>query len=156
MKKKSINTRKKDFSLSSWKDYRAKLVEDVLNADTKKLSEDLNNTYTAKIDSKDIEISGEKSIVGTDNYDVHASDFVVQFTIDLEHREWGIKSIYINAQKAYGSVFVTLWGNGDESDKESEIDCSQFTLETDITIDSDTITIQSLIVDVETKTIICQ
>lgn len=159
MKKKVSKVKKPgSANLGKWKDYRLSVMEIAL-------PEDLDNNmfpdrghlndddFLAKIDNDDIEIQGEKSVVGNDNYDSHASDFNIIFSIEFEYRSWGVKGIYLNAKKAIGSVFVTIWG--DPEDKEIEIDCNEFELETEKEIDSDTITINSLVIDIENKKIIC-
>lgn len=131
------------FNIKSW------------NKDKSKITEYDDNSYSIEIDSSDIDIVGEKNIVGIDNFDSTSSTFTVKFDIDIEHRSWGIKSIIVSPRKVSGSVFISIWGEGDEPDKESEIVCDDFELESDITINSDVITITHLEVDVFNKKILC-
>ncbi len=139
------------FSLSTWKDYRIGVAENVVG--TIKLSEQVGQQYRVELKPSDIDIIGEKSIVQNQNYDSEASDFYLLFDIDIEYRSWGIKGIYINATTVAGSVFINIWTDGE--DETTEIDCSEFELETDVEITSDVISIQSLVVDVENRKIIC-
>lgn len=147
----------KKFSLSTWKDYRMGLFEDIspVDIDTVDLSETIVSAgkYQINIKPEYVDIQGEESIVQNQNYDSSASDITIFFDIELEYRSWGIKAIYVTASKAIGSVLINIWGENE--DKETEIDISEFELETDVEITSDVVTIQSLIIDVKDRTVSC-
>lgn len=149
MKKKSSG---KFNSWNKWKDYRLNLMEDV--SVEKPIYEDVvGEDYSVKVKSNDVEIVGGQTIAGNENFDTEATDFTIFFGIEIEYRSWGIKGIYVNAKRAIGSVFVNIWTEGE--DRTVEVDCSEFELETEVTIDSDTISIHNIVVDIENKKIIC-
>lgn len=116
----------------------------------------IDNSYSIEIDSDSIDVVGAKEIIGPEyEYDNSvASTCTVNFTIDIEYRSWGIKSIIVLAQKVSGSVIITAYTAQDE-EKEFTIELDGFDVETDITVDSDTIRISHLEIDVLNKKILC-
>ena len=89
-------------------------------------------------------IRGEDvEVINYEGVDITASnsDFLMSFNINLETREWGIKSICVyNIKVLSGSVFLTK-DNYPEPDTETEIDCT------------DDITVHALEIDVKNKII---
>jgi len=101
-------------------------------------------------------IRGEDvEVINYEGVDITASnsDFLMSFNINLETREWGIKSICVyNIKVLSGSVFLTK-DNYPEPDTETEIDCKDFEVIEEVKINSDDITVHALEIDVKNKII---
>lgn len=121
------------------------------------LSESDANSYIVEIEARDIDFVGIDNVIPPEyehDYTDAASSFTVNFGIDIEYRSWGIKSIIVIVRSVSGTIIITAF-DSNETEKEFEIKCDDFEVETDITIDSDTITITHLEVDVLNKKILC-
>ncbi len=105
-------------------------------------------TFKAKIDSLNIDIEGRDSITNHKDFDLMPSEFYVEFEIDIEYRDWGIKDIAIYPTKINGSVFIT----DIETNQEEEIICNDFEIESDFE-DKIPLTIQALEINLKDKII---
>lgn len=50
--------------------------------------------------------------VSKKNHDVE-SDFTVDWSFDIEMRQWGVKSMYIYVNRVHGSINVNYWDDDD-------------------------------------------
>lgn len=111
-------------------------------------------TYTTKLLTRDIDIDGLEEKypeLRKVKYDVSDASAVIEWEVELEHRSWGIKGIYVNVTKLNGTITVEILDdNGDaKEEKEIEFDLSDFRNECDFSgeIDGDGIGINDLTID---------
>lgn len=106
--------------------------------------------FRTKIKSKDIDIQGEESITDYKHFDITPSEFEVEFSVDLECREWGIKSLCAYATRIIGSIFLIDMETGEEK----EIVCNEFKVNNEnLEDDKVPLTVESLTVDLKDKII---
>lgn len=110
-------------------------------------------TYTTQLSTRDIDIDGleykcpELKKVA---YEISDASAVIEWEVELEHRSWGVKGIYVNVTKLNGTITVEILDdNGDvKENKEIEFDLSDFN-DCDFSgdIDRDGISINNLTID---------
>lgn len=111
-------------------------------------------TYTTKLTTRDIDIDGVKYKLPELKkvaYEISDASAVIEWEVELEHRSWGIKGIYVNVTKLNGTITVEILDdNGDaKEEKEIEFDLSSFRNECDFSgdIDGSGIAINDLTID---------
>jgi len=105
--------------------------------------------FRIKIDTPDIDIQGKESITDHKDFDLTPSEFMVDFDITIEYREWGIRDISIYATKVSGSVFLTDM----DTNEEKEIVCNDFKIENDFETSKLPVKIENLNIDLKDKII---
>lgn len=87
--------------------------------------------YTTKLLTRDIDIGGLEykcPELNNANYEITDASAVIEWEVELEHRSWGIKGIYVTVTKLNGTITVEILDeNGDaKEEKEIEFDLSDF------------------------------
>lgn len=80
--------------------------------------------FTAKINKGSTIIEGAGkflSLEQIDNYSYEATA-TIDYILDFETRDWGIKSIYVTFQKVTAEIKVNVWDEGSGIDKEINFD----------------------------------
>ena len=88
-------------------------------------------TYTTKLLTREIDIDGIESKLPElkkVNFEITDADATIEWEVELDHRSWGIKGIYVNVTKLNGTIAVEIYDdNGDvKEEKEIEFDLSDF------------------------------
>lgn len=111
-------------------------------------------TFITKLTTREIDIDGIESKLPElkkVNFEITDADATIEWEVELEHRSWGIKGIYVNVTKLNGTIAVEIYDdNGDvKEEKEIEFDLSDFRNECDFSgeIDRDGIGINDLTID---------
>lgn len=111
-------------------------------------------TYTTKLLTRDIDIDGLEykcPELKKVNFEITDADATIEWEVELDHRSWGIKGIYVKVTKLSGTITVEILdGNGDvKEEKEIEFDLSDFSDECDFggDIDQSGIGINDLTID---------
>lgn len=110
-------------------------------------------TYRTKLLTRNIDIDGLEykcPELKKTEYEVTDASAVIEWEVELEHRSWGVKGIYVNVTKLNGTITVEILDdNGDaKEEKEIEFDLSDFN-DCDFSgeIDRDGIGINDLTID---------
>ena len=88
-------------------------------------------TFITKLTTREIDIDGIESKLPElkkTEYEVTDASAVIEWEVELDHRSWGIKGIYVNVTKLNGTIAVEIYDdNGDvKEEKEIEFDLSDF------------------------------
>lgn len=111
-------------------------------------------SFITKLSTRDIDIEGLEykcPELKQAEYEITDASAVIEWEVELEHRSWGIKGIYVNVTKLNGTITVEILDdNGDaKEEKEIEFDLSDLKYECDFSgdIDRDGVAINDLTIN---------
>lgn len=111
-------------------------------------------TYTTKLLTREIDIDGIESKLPElkkVNFEITDADATIEWEVELKHRSWGVKGIYVNVTRLNGTIAVEIYDdNGDvKEEKEIEFGLSDFNGECDFSgdINGNGISINDLTID---------
>lgn len=63
-----------------------------------------------------------KDLGDVDNYDISSVDMVIKWMLELDIKEWGVKSIDVSVIDIKGSFVVNIWGEDDDTEQMVDFD----------------------------------
>jgi len=81
------------------------------------------NSFKTKVE---LEISG---LSGYDNYDVLTQTVEIKWDLELEMRSWGVKGIGMSVPEQKITVFLNIWGDDEDTEKEIIFDVKNVMVE---------------------------